>query len=105
MEMLDRRILWSLKCAWSFKKRFGARRFDWSRDRTRMNYSRQLDHMPQVFIWIIPVFLVSEYKKKLYTFQEDAEQLEGFQTQEMAKIKHLVSIPLYYLSASVLMRE
>lgn len=33
----------------------------------------------------------SEYKKKLYSFQEDAEQLEGFQTQEMAKIKHLVS--------------
>lgn len=32
-----------------------------------------------------------EYKKKLYSFQEDAEQLEGFQTQEMAKIKHLVS--------------
>ncbi|XP_043275859.1 golgin subfamily A member 1 isoform X3 [Venturia canescens] len=31
-----------------------------------------------------------EYKKKLYTFQEDAEQLEGFQTQEMAKIKHLL---------------
>lgn len=31
-----------------------------------------------------------EYKKKLYSFQEDAEQLEGFQTQEMAKIKHLV---------------
>lgn len=33
---------------------------------------------------------VSEYKKKLYSFQEDAEQLEGFQTQEMAKVKHLV---------------
>ncbi|KAL6259950.1 hypothetical protein P5V15_009859 [Pogonomyrmex californicus] len=31
-----------------------------------------------------------EYKKKLYNFQEDAEQLEGFQTQEMAKIKHLL---------------
>ncbi|XP_032678330.1 golgin subfamily A member 1 isoform X3 [Odontomachus brunneus] len=31
-----------------------------------------------------------EYKKKLYSFQEDAEQLEGFQTQEMAKIKHLL---------------
>lgn len=31
-----------------------------------------------------------EYKKKLYSFQEDAEQLEGFQTQEMAKVKHLV---------------
>lgn len=34
---------------------------------------------------------VSEYKKKLYSFQENAEQMEGFQTQEMAKIKHLVS--------------
>ncbi|XP_034934379.1 golgin subfamily A member 1 [Chelonus insularis] len=31
-----------------------------------------------------------EYKKKLYSFQEDAEQLEGFQTQEMAKVKHLL---------------
>lgn len=31
-----------------------------------------------------------EYKKKLYSFQEDVEQLEGFQTQEMAKIKHLL---------------
>lgn len=35
-------------------------------------------------------YCISEYKKKLYSFQEDAEQLEGFQTQEMAKIKHLV---------------
>ncbi|XP_058799083.1 golgin subfamily A member 1 [Phymastichus coffea] len=31
-----------------------------------------------------------EYKKKLYSFQENAEQMEGFQTQEMAKIKHLL---------------
>lgn len=31
-----------------------------------------------------------EYKKKLHSFQEDAEQLEGYQTQEMAKIKHLL---------------
>lgn len=31
-----------------------------------------------------------EYKKKLYNFQEDAEQLESFQTQELAKIKHLL---------------
>ncbi|KAJ8679471.1 hypothetical protein QAD02_015258 [Eretmocerus hayati] len=31
-----------------------------------------------------------EYKKKLYNFQEDAEQMEGFQVQEMAKIKHLL---------------
>jgi len=37
----------------------------------------------------ISLFFV-DYKKKLYSFQEDAEQLEGFQTQEMAKIKHLV---------------
>lgn len=36
--------------------------------------------------------LLLEYKKKLHSFQEDAEQLEGFQTQEMAKIKHLVLI-------------
>ena len=41
---------------------------------------------------------VSEYKKKLYSFQEDAEQLEGFQTQEMAKIKHLVSFTYSVLS-------
>lgn len=34
---------------------------------------------------------IPEYKKKLYSFQEDVEQLEGFQTQEMAKIKHLVN--------------
>jgi len=37
----------------------------------------------------ISLFFI-DYKKKLYSFQEDAEQLEGFQTQEMAKIKHLV---------------
>lgn len=43
-------------------------------------------------------FRVSEYKKKLYSFQEDAEQLEGFQTQEMAKIKHLVSFMYSVLS-------
>jgi len=31
-----------------------------------------------------------EYKKKVLQYQEDIEQLEGFQTQEMSKIKHLV---------------
>ncbi|XP_023722268.1 golgin subfamily A member 1 isoform X3 [Cryptotermes secundus] len=30
-----------------------------------------------------------EYKKKVIQYQEDIEQLEGLQTQEMAKIKHL----------------
>jgi golgin subfamily A protein 1 len=32
----------------------------------------------------------AEYKKKVIQYQEDIDQLEGFQTQEMAKIKHLV---------------
>lgn len=40
----------------------------------------------------VHIIIVLEYKKKLYSFQEDAEQLEGFQTQEMAKIKHFVSL-------------
>lgn len=31
-----------------------------------------------------------EHKKKVLQYQEDIEQLEGFQTQEMSKIKHLV---------------
>jgi hypothetical protein len=35
-----------------------------------------------------PFFI--EYKKKVLQYQEDIDQLEGFQTQEMAKIKHLV---------------
>lgn len=46
---------------------------------------------------LLDLNFVSEYKKKLYSFQEDAEQLEGFQTQEMAKIKHLVSF-IYFFS-------
>lgn len=33
-----------------------------------------------------------EYKKKLFSFQEDAEQLEDLQTQEMAKVKHLLLV-------------
>jgi len=43
-------------------------------------------------VCIIFSHYVLEYKKKLYSFQEDAEQLEGFQTQEMAKVKHLVCV-------------
>ncbi|XP_014204977.1 golgin subfamily A member 1 [Copidosoma floridanum] len=31
-----------------------------------------------------------EYKKKLCSFQEDVEQMEGLQHQELAKIKHLL---------------
>lgn len=31
-----------------------------------------------------------DYKKKICQYQEDKDQLEGFQTQEMAKIKHLL---------------
>lgn len=31
-----------------------------------------------------------DYKKKVCQYQEDKDQLEGFQTQEMAKIKHLL---------------
>nr|CAD7263676.1 unnamed protein product [Timema shepardi] len=33
-----------------------------------------------------------EYKKKVFQYQEDLDQLEGFQTQEMAKIKHLLLV-------------
>ncbi|KAG8223654.1 hypothetical protein J437_LFUL001761 [Ladona fulva] len=33
-----------------------------------------------------------EYKKKAIQYQEDMDQLEGFQTQEMAKIKHLLLV-------------
>ncbi|XP_011494910.1 PREDICTED: golgin subfamily A member 1-like [Ceratosolen solmsi marchali] len=33
-----------------------------------------------------------EYKKKFYSIQENAEEMEGFQTQEMAKIKHLLLV-------------
>ncbi|PNF41515.1 hypothetical protein B7P43_G13037, partial [Cryptotermes secundus] len=33
-----------------------------------------------------------EYKKKVIQYQEDIEQLEGLQTQEMAKIKHLLLV-------------
>lgn len=33
-----------------------------------------------------------EYKKKAMQYQEDMDQLEGFQTQEMAKIKHLLLV-------------
>ncbi|KAF4527631.1 hypothetical protein B566_EDAN016362 [Ephemera danica] len=35
-------------------------------------------------------FSVAAYKKKAFQYQEDLDQLEGFQTQEMAKIKHLL---------------
>lgn len=31
-----------------------------------------------------------DYKHKLMEYQEDKEQLENFQTQEIAKVKHLV---------------
>ncbi|XP_031841746.1 uncharacterized protein LOC116431021 isoform X2 [Nomia melanderi] len=33
-----------------------------------------------------------EYKKKLYSFQEDAGQLEDLQIQELAKVKHLLLV-------------
>ncbi|XP_071445778.1 golgin subfamily A member 1 [Hetaerina americana] len=33
-----------------------------------------------------------EYKKKAIQYQEDMDQLEGFQTQEMSKIKHLLLV-------------
>ncbi|KAK6618916.1 hypothetical protein RUM44_003297 [Polyplax serrata] len=36
--------------------------------------------------------LAAEYKKKICQFQEDMDQLQGFQTQEMAKIKHLLLV-------------
>ncbi|KAK7870589.1 hypothetical protein R5R35_009095 [Gryllus longicercus] len=36
--------------------------------------------------------VAEEYKKKVYQYQEDIDQLEGFQTQEMAKIKHLLLV-------------
>jgi hypothetical protein len=41
----------------------------------------------------------TDYKKKVLQYQEDIDQLEGFQTQEMAKIKHLVGklFELYFL--------
>lgn len=47
---------------------------------------------------------VAEYKKKLYSFQENAEQMEGFQTQEMAKIKHLVSTHLFVIFGAAKLR-
>ncbi|XP_069674177.1 golgin subfamily A member 1-like isoform X2 [Periplaneta americana] len=36
--------------------------------------------------------VADEYKKKVFQYQEDIDQLEGFQTQEMAKIKHLLLV-------------
>lgn len=33
---------------------------------------------------------VTGYKQKFMDYQEDKEQLENFQTQEIAKVKHLV---------------
>ncbi|XP_034231639.1 golgin subfamily A member 1 isoform X1 [Thrips palmi] len=36
------------------------------------------------------LLLAEEFKEKYCRFQEEKEQLEGFQTQEMAKIKHLL---------------
>ncbi|GFG31832.1 hypothetical protein Cfor_10255 [Coptotermes formosanus] len=36
--------------------------------------------------------VADEYKKKVLQYQEDIDQLEGFQTQEMAKIKHLLLV-------------
>uniref|UniRef100_T1HRG0 GRIP domain-containing protein n=1 Tax=Rhodnius prolixus TaxID=13249 RepID=T1HRG0_RHOPR len=33
---------------------------------------------------------ILEYKRKICQYQEDKDQLEGFQTQEMAKVKHLL---------------
>lgn len=35
--------------------------------------------------------LVVESKRKICQYQEDKDQLEEFQTQEIAKLKHLVS--------------
>ncbi|KAL0273778.1 UNVERIFIED_CONTAM: hypothetical protein PYX00_006375 [Menopon gallinae] len=34
----------------------------------------------------------ADYQKKVCQYQEDIDQLEGFQTQEMAKIKHLLLV-------------
>ena len=49
--------------------------------------------------------LYLEYKKKLYSFQENAEQMEGFQTQEMAKIKHLVSFNILKFSEFIIVKQ
>ncbi|XP_054282991.1 golgin subfamily A member 1-like [Macrosteles quadrilineatus] len=34
--------------------------------------------------------IAEESKRKIYQYQEDKDQLEGFQTQEIAKLKHLL---------------
>lgn len=38
------------------------------------------------------ILLVAVIKKKYCVLQEEREQVDGFQTQEMAKLKHLVII-------------
>lgn len=44
------------------------------------------------FIFENHAFNISDYQKKVCQYQEDIDQLEGFQTQEMAKIKHLLLV-------------
>jgi len=36
-------------------------------------------------------FIYIDYKQKAIQYQEDLDQLEGFQSQEIAKVKHLVT--------------
>lgn len=49
-----------------------------------MKYNRLLSNFS--------IFKFSDYQKKVCQYQEDIDQLEGFQTQEMAKIKHLLLV-------------
>nr|CAD7205360.1 unnamed protein product [Timema douglasi] len=59
-----------------------------------MGFPEQFSTLPPCKCWsrrVKHVYLaLTEYKKKVFQHQEDLDQLEGFQTQEMAKIKHLL---------------
>ncbi|XP_015592620.1 golgin subfamily A member 1 isoform X1 [Cephus cinctus] len=60
-----------------------------NKDKTKLEEERQkADSAKQTLEFALRS--AEEYKRKLYTYQEETELLEGFQTQEMAKIKHLL---------------
>lgn len=55
-----------------------------AKDEDRLKKERSIAELEKALL------LADEFKEKYCRFQEEKEQLEGFQTQEMAKVKHLL---------------
>lgn len=82
-----KRKLNKLEMEW--KRKLDDKEKDWkkqleTRDEEKNIKDKSIEELKKALL------LAEEFKEKYCRFQEEKEQLEGFQTQEMAKIKHLL---------------